>query len=86
MEENLLRARGTETNYDVFPGLVSLDLFPYVLLGVFKCCLNAHLFIKVDIKEIGQLLSKAVFRYIMDKPKMHNAAIKKLLLEARGVL
>lgn len=37
-KENLLKA-GTETNYDVFTGLVYLDSFNHVLLE----CLNAAL-------------------------------------------
>lgn len=47
--ENLLKA-GTETNYDVFAGLVSLDSFNHTCLSV-STSPNAYLFIKVDVKE-----------------------------------
>lgn len=61
---NLLKA-GTETNYDVFTGLVYLDSFNHVLLQ----CLNVTSMLtcssRLTLKKIAQL-SKVVCRYIMD--------------------
>lgn len=82
-KENLLKA-GTETNYDVFTGLVYLDAFNHVLLQ----CLNVALMLtcssRLTLKKIAQL-SKVVCRYKMESQNVqccHNEITFKGTLHA----